>query len=65
MVTFTALGLAKTILQYILKENEDKAGKGGGGKTTLVSDQAWSSTSPKGSGEQHNMKKELVNSSVP
>ena len=41
-------GLAKTILQGIVKGEEDKADKGGGEKTTSRNGQAWSLRSPKG-----------------
>ena len=41
-------GLAKTILQGIVKGEEDKADKGRGGKTTSANGQSWSSPSPKG-----------------
>ena len=41
-------GLAKTILQGIVKGEEDKADKGRGGKTTSANGQAWSSPSPGG-----------------
>ena len=39
-------GLAKTILQGIVKGEEDKADRGRGGKTTSGNGQAWSSPSP-------------------
>ena len=41
-------GLAKTILQGTVKEEEDKADRGRGGKTTSGNGQAWSSVSPRG-----------------
>ena len=39
-------GLAKTILQDTVKGEEDKAGRGRGGKTTSENGQAWSLLSP-------------------
>ena len=41
-------GLAKTILQGIVKGEEDKADRGRGGKTTSGNGQAWSSPSARG-----------------
>ena len=48
-------GLAKTILQGTVKGEEDKADKGRDDKTTSGNGQAWSSPSPKGSGEHRKM----------
>ena len=41
-------GLAKTILQGTVKGEEDKTGRGRGGKTTSGNGQAWSLASPRG-----------------
>ena len=41
-------GLAKTILQGMVKGEEDKEDRGRGGKTTLGNGQAWSSPNPRG-----------------
>ena len=48
-------GLAKTILQGTVKGEEDKTGRGRGGKTTSGNGQAWSSEVS--SGEQAKMEK--------
>ena len=52
---FRSPGLAKTIFQGTVKGEEDKADRGRDGKKTSGNGQAWSSPSPRGSGEQGNM----------
>ena len=41
-------GVATAILQGTVKGEEDKAGRGSGGKTTTGNGQAWSSAGPRG-----------------